>query len=255
MPLGPTRMRISLSLAITSALLLVGLSSGCDSSDEPVDFRSVDPVCVEDAPPAEEWTCGEVYSTTCEDAASADISLHVELAAGQCAGADLQSVDGPFEPGTHEIEIDDAASGTTVCTATLEITDDAAPEVETVGIGLWPPNHKYHEITLDDCIDEIVECDPNWEARIIAVSSDEPIDTTGDGHTEADIVVVDAQTVSLRSERRGNSNGRVYNIDFEVEDGSGNIGAATCRVAVVHDQSGASAIDDGPAYTVDWPAP
>lgn len=244
-----------LRVAATTALICAGLALGCEGSSESLGFRVIAPVCVEEAPAEEDWTCGETYTASCDQVANDDIPLHVQLAEGECAGANLLSVDGPFAPGEHTIEIENDATGDVVCTATLQITDQAPPEVETVEIGLWPPNHKYHDITLEDCIAEVVECDSQWQAQIVAVSSDEPVNTTGDGNTEPDIVVVDDQTVSLRSERRGNGNGRVYTVDFEVEDGSGNITEAACLVTVVHDQSGAPAIDDGPAYTVEWPAP
>lgn len=248
-------MRTTLRIAAASSFLCAGPLLGCTAGDEPLGFRAIAPVCVEEAPADEDWTCGEVYTASCEQIANEDISLHVQLPEGECAGASLLGVEGPFAPGEHTIEIENDATGDVVCTATLEVTDEDPPEVETLEVGLWPPNHKYRDIRLEDCIAEIDECDPEWQAHIVAVSSDEPVNDTGDGNTEPDIVVVDSETVSLRSERRGGSNGRVYTIDFEVEDGSGNVTESTCLVTVVHDQSGDPAVDDGPAYTVQWPAP
>ena len=240
--------------AAVAIALITGVYAGCTSVEsDAVEFRNVDPICVESPPADDEWVCESVRTISCEEAANADIPLHVEVAAGACDATDLQGVLGPFGPGEHEIEIEDDASGEVVCTATLEVTDDEAPVVETQEVNLWPPNHKFHEVSLEDCIEEIDECDEDWTARIIAVSSDEPTNANGDGNTEADIAVVDDQTVSVRSERQGGSNGRVYTVDFEVEDGSGNITEASCFITVVHDQSGAAAIDDGPAYTVTWP--
>jgi hypothetical protein len=140
------------------------------------------------------------------------------------------------------------------CMTSLQIADPDAPTFELDELTLWPPNHKMHDIRLLECA-EPEDCDPAWDAYIVAVSSDEPVNANGDGNTEPDIVEVDAQTVSLRSERQGGSNGRVYSIAFEVADGAGHIGDGTCFVSVVHDQSGAESIDDGPAYTVEWPTP
>ena len=45
-------------------------------------------------------------------------------------------------------------------------------------------------------------------------------------------------------------NGRVYTSHLSVDDGNGNTDTATCLVTVPHDQSGAPAVDDGPAYGV-----
>ncbi len=239
----------NLSKIVPVGIMLV--VSACAEDSAPTSFRAVTPVCVEQAPAEEAWTCDEVRTVSCEDANDQDLELQVELAAGSCAGADLQDVEGPFEPGEHTIEIEDDANGDVVCTATLEVVDDQAPHVETHDIELWPPNHKMHDIHIEDCI-EVVECDPDWHAYIVRVSSDEPANANGDGNHEPDIIDLDDHSVSLRSERQGGSNGRVYTIDFEVEDGSGNVTADACHVLVPHDQGKGEAVDDGPAYSVDW---
>jgi hypothetical protein len=92
---------------------------------------------------------------------------------------------------------------------------------------------------------------------ITSVSSDEPEDAQGkgDGNTVDDIVIVDSQTVELRAERQGGGNGRVYTINFGVTDTSGNTETGSCTVWVLHDQSGDTAVDDGPSagYTVNYP--
>ena len=64
------------------------------------------------------------------------------------------------------------------------------------------------------------------------------------------------QTVDLRAERQGDGNGRVYTINYEVTDASGNTATGSSQVWVPHDQgNGATAIDDGAAagYTVNYP--
>jgi hypothetical protein len=237
-------------LVLTPAVCC-GLFLACQAEEPPVTFRSVEPVCIEDSPLDGDWACGEVRIMSCEEANDDDIPLFVQKEVGGCEDADLQPHDGPFVPGVHEISIHDDAADEIACTATLEIIDEDAPTFELEEVNLWPPNHKMHDIHLLDCV-EIYDCDPEWDARIIAVSSDEPENANGDGNHEPDIVPVDAQTVSLRSERQGGSNGRVYTIDFEVVDGTGNTAEGTCWVSVAHDQSGDAAIDDGPAHTVEW---
>ena len=83
------------------------------------------------------------------------------------------------------------------------------------------------------------------------MTSDEPENAAGDGNTTEDIVIAaDCKSVKLRSERRGNGNGRVYTITFEVTDSSGNVGTATATVTVPRSQDGAAAVDDGPQHTV-----
>jgi hypothetical protein len=152
----------------------------------------------------------------------------------------------------------DGAGNQASCTTTVQVIDTTPPDVlVTPPQPLWPPNHKYHTISLADCaIAAVDQCggvlDPNsGSARIKCVSSDEPEDALGDGDTLADIVFVNSTTVMVRSERQGTSDGRVYSIAFEVMDASGNIRQGVCPVSVPHDQGkGETAIDSGAAYTV-----
>lgn len=108
---------------------------------------------------------------------------------------------------------------------------------------------------MTDICDADVDID---DVVITSVSSDEPENDpgTGDGNTVNDIIIKDSQTVDLRAERQGNGNGRVYTINFEVTDASGNTQTGSCTVWVVHDQMPNDiAIDDGASagYTVYYP--
>lgn len=57
----------------------------------------------------------------------------------------------------------------------------------------------------------------------------------GDENTTNDIIILDCHTVMLRSERHGGGNGRVYTINFEVNDTSGNTATGIFEVWVPHD--------------------
>jgi hypothetical protein len=135
---------------------------------------------------------------------------------------------------------------------------DITPPVITLNgntIALWPPNHKYSTVNVTDLVASASDlCDPsvNINSVVIAsVSSDEPSNSAGDGNTTNDIVIAPGcQSVQLRAERMGGSNGRVYTITFKVTDGSGNSTTATAKVTVPKSQNGSPAIDDGPQYTV-----
>ncbi|MBC8068801.1 MAG: hypothetical protein IAG13_10750 [Deltaproteobacteria bacterium] len=230
------------------------LLAACHADQEdPSSFRSIEPVCVEDDDlPVGAWDCSEPLVIDCNDASVPD-EIYVRLEPGQCDGVTLQDMDGPFPPGEHDIVIIDGISNDAVCTTELTVTDAVAPVVTTERQSMWPPNHKYHDITLADCIDEVLDCDDDWVAAIDWVSSDEPDDDNGDGNTDADVVIVASDAVQLRSERQGGSNGRVYTIGFTVTDGSGNVTEAACEVAVDHDQgkSKGGAVADEEAYRVE----
>jgi hypothetical protein len=228
------------------------LSAACHVDDQdPASFRSIEPVCIEDGDvPAGAWECSEPLVIDCNDASVPD-EIYVRLDAGQCDEVALQDIDGPFPPGSYDIVVVDGNDDAALCSTQLTVNDALAPVVETERQSMWPPNHKYHDITLADCIVDIDDCDDDWTATIDWVSSDEPDDDNGDGNTDADVVIVASDAVSLRSERQGGSNGRVYTIGFTVTDGSGNASAAECEVVVDHDNGKGGAVDDGEAYRVE----
>ncbi len=227
--------------------------AACQVDDEPASFRSIEPVCIEgdDDVPAGAWDCSEPLTLDCNDASVPD-EIYVRLDDGQCDDVALQDVPGPFPPGDYDVVVVDGNSDDAVCTTQLTVTDALAPVVETEQLSLWPPNHKPHVIALADCITAVDDCDDDWTAVIDWVSSDEPDDDNGDGHTEGDVQLVASDAVALRSERQGGSNGRVYTVGFTVTDGSGNATEAECVVVVDHDNGKkGAAIDDGEAYRVE----
>jgi hypothetical protein len=127
---------------------------------------------------------------------------------------------------------------------------------------LWPPNHKYYDFELADCVTDVVdECegslDVNLAGRILRITSDELEDDKllnggqGDGDTCEDIIITGNTTAQLLSERMGGSDGRVYRVFFEVADASGNAAPGSCQLVVPHDQGTAtSAVEQSCAYCV-----
>ena len=53
------------------------------------------------------------------------------------------------------------------------------------------------------------------------MTSSEPTDGRGDGHTATDWNVVDPHHVALRAERAGSGNGRTYTIGITCSDANG----------------------------------
>ena len=95
---------------------------------------------------------------------------------------------------------------------------------------IWPPNHKMVSVTIAVVATDAV--DASVTSRIVAVTSDEPDNGTGDGDTANDIVETGALSVQLRAERAGNGDGRVYTIEIESVDAAGNASRATTTVKV-----------------------
>jgi len=142
------------------------------------------------------------------------------------------------------------------CDFKVTVSDEEAPVITTNGaISLWPPNHSYQMVTVNDVVTSVIDnCDSSvgvGSVTIAKVTSDESENGNGDGETLNDIVIAaDCKSVQLRAERAGTGNGRVYTLTFQVTDAAGNISTATAKVTVPKSQNGAAAVDDGPHYTV-----
>ncbi|MDH3426057.1 MAG: ExeM/NucH family extracellular endonuclease, partial [Acidimicrobiia bacterium] len=111
------------------------------------------------------------------------------------------------------------------------ICETTAPAVEVTASpdSLWPPNHKYADVTTTV---DVTDADPNATVTLLSVTSNEPDDGLGDGDTPNDIVIVDDFTFQLRAERSGTGEGRVYTITYEVTDACGNSTIASATVTV-----------------------
>jgi len=246
----------------TSLVLLTSISwlaaMGCSSGDGASGtVAKLAPECIEDATDLEGWLCPEDLTVQCEDGGADPELIYFEPTGDLPESCDEISLslndEGPFDLGTHDIVVTASAGDgngeptEVTCEATLTVEDTEAPEAKNGVVELWPPNHKFHTITGEDCVRDA--CDRHLEVAFLSASSDEPVNARGDGNTEPDILLACDQ-VQLRSERQGGSNGRVYTLAWTAVDDAGNRTDGECIVAVPHDQSGRKAIDDGPAYEI-----
>lgn len=233
---------------------------GCgDESEELAQTRQpLEAVCVEDEAGIEEedaWLCGESRTVECDTHDGAEVAtIYVvdEAEAGAegeeppaaCQGEYGVNDEGPFEPGTHTIIVNDEEGE--LCTSELVVVDTTPPEAEGLEVAIWPPNHKWHTITAEDCVEVEDACDEEVTVTFLAATSDEPSNSQGDGNTEPDIEM-GCDEVRVRAERQGGGDGRVYTLSWRAEDDAGNSTEGTCTVSVPHDQSGRAAVDSGVA--------
>lgn len=120
---------------------------------------------------------------------------------------------------------------------TVTVEDTTPPAINSITASpnvLWPPNHKMVPITVAASTSDI--CDKAPICRVISVSSNEPINGTGDGDIAPDWEITGNLAVNLRAERAGNGNGRVYTSTIQCSDASGNKSTGTTTVSVPHDQ-------------------
>ncbi len=119
---------------------------------------------------------------------------------------------------------------------------NAVSSIDTV----WPPNHKFHVVNI------LGVTDPDGDDVTITIDSifqDEAVDSTGDGNSAPDGTGVGTSTASVRAERAGTGNGRVYHIGFTAEDENGEVCSGEVLVGVPKRKKKKGApVDDGPLY-------
>lgn len=237
------------------AAVVPSLGLGCSSTETTgATPAKLTAQCIDDADAleAKDWLCDDERKVECEDGGANPEAIYLEPSGEppeSCGDLDLTLDDsGPFDVGTHDVEITATLreSGEVVetCTSTLNVVDETAPESKDDAIALWPPNHKFHTISGSDCV--VDRCDgEDVDVVFHYASSDEPVNAKGDGNTEPDIILA-CDSVQLRAERQGGSDGRVYKLGWKAVDAAGNPTEGTCVVAVPHDQSGREAVDSTP---------
>jgi hypothetical protein len=141
-------------------------------------------------------------------------------------------------PVTLTVTCDDGINPPTVAVAVMdvEIVDTTLPTISALAdkTCLWPPNHKYHQITM--AVDAQDTCDPAPVVVLGSVVSNEPDNDIGDGNTINDVMLgEDDLAFSLRSERQGPGSGRVYTATYTATDASDNFTDAFVLVTVPHD--------------------
>jgi hypothetical protein len=122
----------------------------------------------------------------------------------------------------------------------------AVPSVEYI----WSPNHTFVDINIEGVTD------PDGDEitiTILEITTDEPTATAkgaGGAKHAPDAYGVGTNTASVRAERSGNGNGRVYVITFVAKDGRGGetIGSVAVFVPLNQGKNKYDVIDDGQYY-------
>jgi len=141
-----------------------------------------------------------------------------------------------------------ADSEQTLDSATLTVVN-ARPDcahATAAPVRLWPPNHKYVEVTVGGVTDP--DGDP-VAVTVIGVLQDERTDELGSGDTCPDATGIGTSRAKVRAERSGRQDGRVYHVFFQASDGRGAQCSGEVQVCVPHDgQPGATCVDEGALF-------
>jgi len=160
--------------------------------------------------------------------------------AGTTNTANAVTLTGSFPLGTNTVTLTatDSAGNNTACASTLIVVDTTPPvivSVSTAPKSLWPPNHKLIAVPVSVVVTDACTT-ATW--KIASVTSNQPEDGVGDGHTASDWQITSDHKVKLRAERSGKDGERIYTINIVATDLSGNQAFATATVNVPHDKSG-----------------
>lgn len=130
------------------------------------------------------------------------------------------------------------------------VTLDCSGAVASPG-QLWPPNHQLVPIQVLDVTDP-----SNGLVTITftSVFQDEPVHGTGSGDTGPDAFGVGTSNLTVRSERAGNGDGRVYHIAFSATSTSGGSCTGNVTVGVPKSQGkNGGPVDGGALYNSTLP--
>ncbi len=220
--------------------------------------------------------CAEIRINTDPVAACEDLVLEADDSCSADASIDAGSFDpdgdgvdctldppGPYPIGATDVTMTctDPDGGTSICEATVEVVNGTPLEIEMADdLKLWPPDHKSHEFSVDECFGQITNScaggapdDPyaGLEFEIVSVTSDEHENDLGDGNTCDDAIMITGKTsFTVRSERTAHGDGRCYLATYRVTDAYGNQTYEVCEVTVpkAHNQT---AVDSGCALCLD----
>ena len=166
------------------------------------------------------------------DQCGAIVTFPDATSTGSCGVLTTSPASGSFFPvGTTTV----TTTSTSGATSTFKVTvnDAQAPAVSDPSASpalLWPPNHQMRDVTVNYTVSD--NC-PGGNC-VLSVTSNEPVDGTGDGDTSPDWEIVDNHHVRLRAERAGTGSGRIYTITVTCTDAAGNTTTKSTTVVVAH---------------------
>lgn len=169
----------------------------------------------------------------------ANVTLPPSTTVGSCNPVTYSPASGSFFPvGTTTVTVT-AIDGTS-CSFTVTVADTEPPAVSPITVAspsLWPPNHELINVGLaggstDNC--------PGATTQVLVFGDEDDETAAGDGNFSPDAKDLAIGSLRLRSERKGDGDGRVYLIVVKVTDAVGNVSFRVTTVVVPHSQSKSS---------------
>jgi len=226
-----------------------GSPANCDDHDQ-CTLDSCNPAtgCLNPATPGA--ICNDGDACTIGDRCSSNLGGGASICLGTqprncndnnaCTADSCSSATGCVNAPTPGTSCDDGNACTTgdTCSATgtCSGSDHGLPSIGNLSANpafLWPPNHTMRNVSVNYTASD--NCGGQVTCQITQITSNEPVNGTGDGDTAPDWAIVDGQHVQLRAERAGGGTGRIYTLTVRCADASGNATTSTTTVQVKHD--------------------
>ncbi len=138
------------------------------------------------------------------------------------------------QQGVHTVNlraIDNAGNASAVVSLVVRV-DTTSPVIGGASASpsvLTPANHKLRDVVVSynasDNLSGVTMCS-------LGVASNEPVNSSDDGDTAPDWLVLDAHHLQLRAERAGDGAGRVYTVTITCSDAAGNTSSGNVTVTV-----------------------
>lgn len=216
----------------------VGADAGSIAGGWKLNITTEDPVCCDSACTL---TCPDDIVVSNDAGQCGAIVNFAATVEGSCGVVTYSHQPGSFFPvGTTTV----TATATRMdgsmqsCTFDVTVNDTEGPPVGPVTASpntLWTPNHTMRNVNLSYTVG-MDNCGGAVTCIVSSVTSNEPINGTGDGDTAPDWEIVSPTRVRLRAERAGTGTGRVYTITVRCTDARGNHTFRSTTVSVPHNQ-------------------
>ncbi len=162
------------------------------------------------------------------------VAKATDLVDGNVAVSCTPASGATFALGTATVQCaaTDAHGNRSTGSFTVTVQDTTPPEflrLTATPDTLWPPDHKMVAVKIEAVTFDAADTNP--AVHIASVSSDQPVNGTGDGDTAPDWEITGSMTLNLRAERAGNKD-RKYTIVVEASDFSGNVSRKSVEVKV-----------------------
>lgn len=159
------------------------------------------------------------------------VNFPAATSSGSCGLLMTEPASGSFFPvGTTTVTTTSTSGASSSFTVT--VVDMQSPTLSNPSASpamLWPPNHEMTDVTVD-----YTAADNCPLTCVLSVTSNEPINGTGDGDTAPDWEIIDSHHLRLRAERAGTASDRIYTISVTCTDGAGHSVTKSTRVVVAH---------------------